>query len=416
MSVFGYGSPDLLIDEGQIGEILAETVANWDVDGRKVLLVVPDGTRTMPLSLFFRKFHALLKGRASGLGIVIALGTHQPMSETALLAHLGISQAERQKIFKDVKLYNHEWEKPETFIQVGEISRAESLELSDGLLDLDVPIRVNRLVYEYDLLVVCGPVFPHEVAGYSGGSKYFFPGISGPEVINFSHWLGALITTYDTIGIAHTPVRKAIERAAAAIQRPKLYCCPVLTSQGVYGLFCGDPLPAWERAVALSAKVHVRYFEKPFKRALSIIPHMYDDLWTGAKGMYKIDPVVADGGELIIYAPHITEVSYTHGKLIDEIGYHVRDYFTADWERFKNYPWGILAHSTHLRGRGTCVNGLERARIQVTLATGIPAERCAQIGLGYCDPASIRLDEWEGRESEGILLVPHAGETLYRLK
>ena len=148
------------------------------------------------------------------------------------------------------------------------------------------------------------------------------------------------------------------------------------------------------------------------------MPEMYEDIWTAAKGMYKLEPAVADGGEVIIYAPHITEISYTHGQQIEEIGYHVRDYFLKQWQRFQHYPGGVLAHSTHLRGIGSYDGdtGIESPRIQVTLATGISEDRCRKVNLGYLDPQSIRLDEWRGREAEGILIVPKAGEMLYRLK
>ena len=149
---------------------------------------------------------------------------------------------------------------------------------------------------------------------------------------------------------------------------------------------------------------------------LSVLPQMYTDLWTAAKGMYKLDPVIADGGEVILYAPHITEISYTHGHLLDEIGYHVRDYFTQQWDQFKDYPRAVLAHATHLRGTGSYENRVEHPRIQVTLATGIPRQRCEQVNLGYRDPASIDPESWAGRQDEGLLLVPHAGETLYRIK
>ena len=132
--------------------------------------------------------------------------------------------------------------------------------------------------------------------------------------------------------------------------------------------------------------------------------------------MYKLEPVVADDGEVILYAPHISEVSYTHGKIIDQIGYHVRDYFTRQWDRFKDYPWGVLAHSTHLRGIGTYENGIERPRIKVTLATSIPRQRCENLNLGYLDPDNIDPQEWTGREEQGILLVSKAGEILYRLE
>jgi nickel-dependent lactate racemase len=151
---------------------------------------------------------------------------------------------------------------------------------------------------------------------------------------------------------------------------------------------------------------------------LSVMPSMYADVWTAGKGMYKIEPAVADGGEVIIYAPHIREVSVTHGHVIEEVGYHTRDYFTAQRERFAKYPGGVLAHSTHVKGLGTYdpATGVEKPRVTVTLATGIPEERCRRINLGYRDPTSIDVAAWQGREDEGILVVPRAGEMLYRVK
>jgi hypothetical protein len=143
---------------------------------------------------------------------------------------------------------------------------------------------------------------------------------------------------------------------------------------------------------------------------------MYDELWVAGKCMYKLEPVVADGGELIIYAPHLHEVSVTHGKLIAEVGYHVRDYFVKQWDRFAHIPRGVLAHSTHVRGGGSFENGIEYPRVQVTLATGIPPEVCEQINLGYRDPATIDVESFADREDEGVLLVRKAGEMLYRLQ
>jgi nickel-dependent lactate racemase len=190
----------------------------------------------------------------------------------------------------------------------------------------------------------------------------------------------------------------------------------VIHDKKLAGLYIGEPEAAWSEAADLSAQLHIVALDRPVKRVLSILPDLYDDLWTGAKGMYKLEPVIADGGEVVIFAPNITEVSYTHGHVLDEIGYHVRDYFLKQWDRFKDYPWGVIAHSTHLRGIGTYRDGIERPRIQVTLATGIPRERCERINLGYLDPATIDTSDWEGREDEGILVVPRAGEILYRLK
>jgi nickel-dependent lactate racemase len=285
-------------------------------------------------------------------------------------------------------------------------------------LSQDVPVNLNKLILVYDRVVICGPVFPHEVVGFSGGTKYFFPGIAGPEIINFTHWLGAVITNYKVIGSGYTPVRAVIDRAAGFIHRPVACFGLVVTHEGLAGLYFGTPQEAWQAASALSAKKHIIYVNKPFRRVLSVMPKLYDDLWTGAKGMYKVEPAVCDGGEVVIYAPHITEVSYTHGKLIDEIGYHCRDYFLQQWEKFKDYPGGVLAHSTHVKGLGRydAATGIETPRITVTLATGIPPERCKRINLGYLDPQTIDVREWQGREGEGVLVVPRAGEMLYRVR
>jgi nickel-dependent lactate racemase len=316
------------------------------------------------------------------------------------------------------RIFNHAWDIPETYTHIGTIPAEEIHQITNGMMYQEVVVRLNKIIHAYDLAIICGPVFPHEVVGFSGGNKYLFPGIAGPEIINFTHWLGALMTSYKIIGVMNTPVRKVIDRAAEFVDVPTACFGFVVDHDGVAGLFFGSPKEAWSEAAQLSSKRHIIYKEKPYKRVLSIMPRMYDDLWTAAKGMYKLEPVVADGGEVIIYAPHINEVSYTHGKLIDEIGYHCRDYYLSQWERFKSYPGGVLAHSTHLKGIGTYDphTMIEEARIQVTLATGIPAERCQKLNLGYMSQSDIHIDEWMNRESDGILLVQQAGEILYRLK
>ncbi len=388
---------------------MREALDRADLAGKRVLIIVPDGTRSGPLGLFFRLFHELLWGKVAALDYLIALGTHKPMSEEAIHHRMGVTAEEMTTRYAGVRVFNHHWEDPATFRDLGTIPASEIEAISRGLFVQDVPVAVNKMIFDYDQVIICGPVFPHEVVGFSGGNKYFFPGISGWDLINFTHWLGAVITSYEIIGTKHTPVRAVINRAASLIDVPKLCLSFVVKEDQVAGVYIGSPEEAWEQAADLSAQVHVIYVDKPYRQVLSIMPEMYDDIWTAAKGMYKLEPVVEDGGEVIIYAPHITELSYTHGKLLDEIGYHVRDYFLKQWDRFKDYPWGVLAHSTHLRGIGTYENGVEKPRIRVTLATGIPKERCERVNLGYRDPATINPEEWMGREDEGILVVPHAG-------
>lgn len=386
-----------------------------DFRGKRVLVLVPDATRTAPLPLLFDAIWNQLADAVSGLDVLIALGTHPPLSEAQIGRLLGID-GQRRGRFSRVRVFNHEWDRDESLSTLGTLSAAETRELSGGLLSLDVPVRINARTANYDVLLVLGPVFPHEVVGFSGGNKYFFPGISGPELLNFFHWLGALITNERIIGVAETPVRRVIDRAAALIPAERRCLAFVVSPDAaLYGLFYGTPESAWRQAAELSSRVHIRRVPQPFRQVLSCAPPMYDELWVAGKCMYKLEPVVADGGELIIYAPHLKQISVTHGKRIEEIGYHVRDYFTKQWDRFKHVPWGVLAHSTHVRGTGAYANGIERPRVQVTLATGIPRDVCERINLGYRDPASIDVESFANREEEGVLLVRKAGEQLYRI-
>lgn len=404
------------LTDTEIETSIANGLSTLPLANQRVLVLIPDSTRTMPLPLFFRLLVKHLRSSSCEIAFLIALGTHPAMSEDAILKMLGLTRAERAEEYGDVQIFNHSWQDPNALVTLGEIPADEIAALSNGLFHEAVPVRLSKLILDYDQLLICGPVFPHEVVGFSGGNKYFFPGIAGQAIIDFTHWLGALITSYEIIGTKYTPVRAVIDRAAAMIPRPRHALCSVLTHEGVAGVFFGTPEEAWAQAADLSAQVHIEWLDKPYKRVLSVLPEMYDEMWVGAKGMYKTEPVVADGGEVILYAPHLREISVVHGALIRQVGYHVRDYFVKQWDTFKHVPWGVLAHSTHLRGMGTYENGIERPRIQVTLATQIPAEVCRAVNLGYCDPASIDLRAWQQDTSGETLFVPRAGEVLYRLR
>jgi lactate racemase len=387
-----------------------------DYHRKRVLLIIPDGTRTAPIGLLFKTLHAQIGSVTSAFDVLIALGTHPPMSEQAICARLEISSSERATQYADVRIFNHQWDNPDALRQIGFIPEQEIAELSNGLFSMPVEVKVNGRLFDYDQVIIVGPVFPHEVVGFSGGNKYLFPGVSGPEILNFFHWLGAVITNPMIIGNKWTPVRRVVDRAAGMVRVSKLCLCLVVDHGELAGLFAGSPEAAWAEASELSRQVHITYKDRPFHTILSCAPPMYDELWVAGKCMYKLEPVLADGGELIIYAPHLNEISVTHGKLIEEIGYHCRDYFLKQWDKFKNYPWGVLAHSTHVHGIGTYENGVEKSRARVTLATRLSPEICQRINFGYRNPGEIRIEDYANREDEGVLLVPKAGEMLFRLR
>jgi lactate racemase len=408
--------PGSYLTSEQAREVISEACPSSEFRGKRVILIIPDATRTCPLGMLFKGIFDQIGAEAAALDVMVALGTHQPMSEEAICRRLEISVEERRAKYGAVRLFNHEWDNPQALKHIGTIPAQEIAKLSDGLFSMDVPVNVNRRLFDYDQLIIAGPVFPHEVVGFSGGNKYLFPGVSGPEVLNFFHWLGAVVTNPMIIGNRYTPVRKVVDHAGSMVAVPKLCFCMVVDHGEVAGFFAGSPEGAWEQASDLSRKLHITYKEHPFHTVLSCAPPMYDELWVGGKCMYKLEPVVADGGELIIYAPHIHEISLTHGALIRRIGYHCRDYFLKQWDKYKEVPWGVLAHSTHVRGIGSYEDGVEHCRIQVTLATGIPKEICTEINLGYRDPATINPQAFANREGEGVLLVPKAGEMLYHLR
>ena len=413
--VTGFGSESATIGEGQIRDICTEAFANKPLDGKKVLAIIPDHTRTAPIDVMFRVLYELLASKVELLDFLVALGTHPPMSDEAI-NHRGITDEERTSKYPKARLFNHQWKDPNQLRNIGTITADEIADISGGLMRQQVDVTINKMVFDYDLLLIVGPTFPHEVVGFSGGNKYLFPGIAGQEIIDLFHWLGALITNPEIIGTKYTPVRKVVDKAAALLPMERMCIGLVVQGADLAGLYIGTPEEAWEAAADLSDKLHIIYKDKPFKRVLSRAPEMYDDLWTGGKCMYKLEPVVADGGELIIYAPHITEVSVSHGDIIEEIGYHVRDYFAKQMDRFGHIPGGVMAHSTHVKGIGTYENGVEKPRVNVVLATGIPEEICRKINLGYRNPTTIEVEEWKDHEDEGILYVPKAGEMLYRLR
>jgi lactate racemase len=413
--VVGEGSSSRYLSADDIRRVLHQALAGR-LNGQRVLTIIPDGTRTMPMPLMAALLEELLGDQVAALDYLVALGTHRPMDDAQLGALVGrpVSNGRAGRS----RIDNHRWDDPATFVTFGTLTAAEVGGLTGGLIRRDVPVALNRRLRDYDHLLVCGPVFPHEVVGFSGGTKYFVPGVAGQDVIDLTHWLGALLTSTAVIGAGYTPVRAVIDRAAALIDRPATCISLVVTHEGVAGMYIGEPHASWEAAAALSSQVHIVRVPHAFSRVLAVMPLMYGDLWTAAKGMYKLEPIVEDGGELVIYAPHITEVSFTHGRILDEVGYHCRDYFTCQWERFGGQPGGVLAHSTHVKGRGVydAATGVETPRITVSLATSIPPERCARINLGYRDPATITIDDWVGREHEGVLVVHRAGEILYRLE
>ncbi len=398
-----------------IRQIFAANVPGWVKPRDRVLLVVPDTTRTAPLPRLLALLLPVLRGAGARVTILIAVGTHPPLSPDALRAHLGKAAFGRGAAGREVRIVNHAWNDPGALVSVGALSADEVAELSGGLLVEPVALRLNREVAESDCMLFLHPVLPHEFAGFSGGSKYLFPGISGPEMIDIVHWLGALCTSGKVIGRIDTPSRRVLDGAAGKLRVPMYGLSFVYHEGEIAALEAGEMRAAWRRAAVVSQRLHIVRKPRPFRRVLACCPLMYPDLWTGGKCVYKCEPVVADGGELIVYAPHAKSFSEVHEATVRSLGYHVRDYFLAHAERYAGSPRAVMAYCTIVKGDGTYANGVERPRISVSFASRIPRSECEAAGIGYVDPATIDPAGWKDREDEGILYVEQAGEVLYRL-
>src|SRR5580692_2146607 len=414
-SITGVGQKGVRLTDSAVRAACAGEISRWNVRGKRVLALLPDSTRTAPMALMFRLLHEELTSRGASLDVMIALGTHPPMSDEAIDRHLGLTKADRAGKYAQTRFMNHAWDDPGALVSVGVLSEDEVALLSEGRLRERVDVTLNERALHYDVLLIVGPTFPHEVIGFSGGNKYLFPGISGRAIIDAFHWLGALITSPDLMGIKRTPVRAIVDRAASLVPVERKCVSLVVDRRDLVGLYVGSPEEAWSAAADLSGQIHVRYVDHPFRRVLSCAPAMYEELWVGGKCVYKLEPVVADGGELVVYAPHISRVSTTHGKAIHEVGYHVRDYLLAHMNRFAHVPRGVLAHSAHVKGAGAYESGVERPRFRVTLATSIGESECRALNLDYRDPGSIDVNEWRNADDGETLYVPKAGETLFRL-
>jgi nickel-dependent lactate racemase len=400
----------MTLTDGEIRQILFPALES-NVAGERVLLLVPDHTRVLPLD---RLRPALVEAlhRAASIEIMVALGTHPPETADYLAQVATLVSRHTSR----VSVRNHEWRNQETLSPLGLIDADHIRRIAGPVwhpsLDAPLHVRINRTAVEADRIVIVGPTLPHEVAGYSGGTKYLFPGISGPEMIDVMHWLGALSGLMATIGCERTPVRQLIDAATSLLPTPVTLIAAVTHRSGLARLFAGTPDEAWPASVQIAKRLHVTWLDRPYQRVVSQPLPIYDELWTAAKSVYKLEAAVADGGELIVYAPWLREVSRTHGGSIYQVGYHVMDYFLAQWDKFDTMPLAVLAHSSHVKGSGSFTGGRELARISVRLATGLGSVDCERLNLGYVDPSTIDPAQLADAET---LVVPDAGEHLWRV-
>ena len=385
--------------------------------GERVLAIIPDKTRDDNTHILFPIAEKCLRERGVAcFDALVAQGTHPPMTTEQKLAKIGIED------FKG-RIFDHCWDQADQIVTLGELGADQASALTAGLIDYPVPVTINHLLAPgvYDTVIVFGATVPHEVAGFAGGAKYFFPGVAGPELTHTTHWLGALAGIENTIGQVDTPTRMLIE-AAADLIRARIISLNTVVSRAddgrlvTYALFAGNIREAFRLAAAVSREVHIRYTGRKYKRVVALLDPHYDELWVGGKASYKLGAIVEDGGELIIYAPHLTKLSETHGALIEKYGYAplevVRDMLGASQELRENLC--IAAHLAHVAYAGRVdAEGKVVPRYRITMATGIDEQTCKRVNLGYVDHGTF--DYHSFASDPDTLIVKDAGRDLYKV-
>jgi nickel-dependent lactate racemase len=418
--VIGMGSATKPLSDSDLRKIVEQALENVP-SGTRVLAIVPDKTRDDNTHLLFPMASQVLAARkVAKLDVLIAQGTHAPMTETQKRAKIGAGAAETPNL---CTIFDHAWDKPESLVTLGELSGERIAQLSGGLMHDAVPVKLNSLLAPgvYDLVLVFGATMPHEVAGFAGGAKYFFPGVAGPELTHMTHWLGAMAQIENVIGRVETPTRRVIEAAAEFVRTPVISFTSVSTRDETgfhtFALFAGDIRKAMRRGAEISRQIHIKYTGRKYRTVIALLDTHYDEMWVGGKASYKLGGIVEEGGELIIYAPHLNQLSATHGKLIEKYGYApleaVREMVEGSPELRANLA--IAAHLAHVAYSGSRnAEGRVVPRYRITLASAVPEEVCRRVNLGYMDPRTFHRAKYENDPDARI--VEDAGRDLYLVK
>ncbi|HEY0380203.1 MAG TPA: lactate racemase domain-containing protein [Pyrinomonadaceae bacterium] len=417
--VIGEGSPELDLSPAELRAVVEEALSGIPA-GARVLAIIPDKTRDDNTDLLFPFAAAALSARkVAQFDALVAQGTHAPMTAGEKRAKIGLRDGGGAP--GPGHIYDHQWDRPEELAQIGELSAGRVRELTGGLICDAIAVSLNRLLGPgvYDTVLVFGATVPHEVAGFAGGAKYFFPGVAGPDLTHATHWLGALASIENVIGRVETPTRHLIEAAADFVPARVVSLNSVVTRDDAnrlrtHALFAGDFRAALRRAAEVSRRVHIKYTGRKYKRVAALLDGHYDELWVGGKASYKLGSVIEEGGELIIYAPHLRAISETHGRLIEKYGYapldRVREMVALSKELRENLC--VAAHLAHVSYAGRLDEaGRVVPRYRITLASALDEATCRRVNLGFMDHRRFRREDYEA--DPDALVVERAGRDLY---
>ena len=282
---------------------------------KKVLLVVPDYTRFHSnAGRISEMYYNLLKDTCR-VDILVALGTHVPMTEAECADMYGDIPYER--------FIMHNWRSD--IIKIGTVPGEFVSSVSESIVNSDIEVEVNKKLFDgYDLILSIGQVVPHEVVGMANHSKNILVGCGGSAIINASHMLGASYGMERIMGKDFSPVRKVFDYAMQHFlsELPISYVLTVTTAPKgnilTHGLYFGKDRKWFEEAVALAQKTNLTLIDSPFKKVVVYLDeHEFKTTWLGNKSIYRTRMAIADGGELIVLAPGV--VGFGEDEIIDRL-------------------------------------------------------------------------------------------------
>jgi len=411
-SLVGKGSANSVLtaeDFRDIADPALETVSGKT----KVLAVIPDMSRDDSTHVLFPIIDEILRSKGvQCFDALVAQGTHPPISAAEKLEKIGLDDFAGN-------IFDHEWDNPEQLTNIGRLDADVAAKASSGEFAQSIDLTINKLILDYDLILVLGATVPHEVAGFSGGAKYFFPGISGADLTNATHWIGALAGIEKIIGRIETPTRHLIEQAADHINAEIINFSSSVSRNAsnelvTHALFAGDLRLSFRRAAEVSREINVKFVDRTYKRVVAILDKHYTELWTGGKASYKLGGVIEDGGELVIYAPHLTKISETHGAAIEKFGYapieRIKEIVGDSRELQQNLC--IAAHLAHVSYSGSTADP-KKPKYKITMASGLSEPLCEKVGLGFADHKTFDLAA--ASNDPETLVIKNAGRDLYLL-
>ncbi len=414
----GKGQPDFDLRPADLREILSEALSTIS-RGSSVLAIVADKTRDDNTDILFPLAAQILADRKiAKFDALVAQGTHTPMPDQEKRIKIGARGTTQVPGLGHI--FDHDWADPDKLVTIGILNSERVKEITGGLIDRSIELKVNRLLAPglYDTVLIFGTTVPHEVAGFSGGAKYFFPGVAGPELTHATHWLGALATIEKVIGRVETPTRHLFEAAADFVPSRVISLNSVVTRDGgrlrTHALFCGNFRQGVRKAAEVSRHLHIKYTRRKYKRVVALLDEHYDDLWVGGKASYRLGPVIEEDGALIIFAPQLTTISETHETLIKRYGYapleRIRELVSQSQELQQNLC--VAAHLAHVSFAGRrLADGSIVPRYSITLASAVDPDTCRHVNLRYLDPRIFRRKDYEG--DADTLVVEQAGRDLY---